>query len=266
MVKVEVPGGWGLVLALALGLQAVYYRETLLEAARDVRKRVLVWRTMHRRFTTHRLRRLNSLGDARTSQFMWKKGDGAPSDDSDSSGDESSGSGSSGGADATDGLMTSQKKLVLVMVGLPARGKSFVVHKATRYIEWLGFPTRMFNVGNLRRQLGKAGEDAAFFNPDNQDATQLREDMAMEVLDELIDWLEHKGHVAIFDATNTTKLRRYGLLADAPINLTAFNTTFQQEAHFGKGQVAHKHPRHVCGEHLRQRTAPRDELPQVRLL
>jgi len=87
-----------------------------------------------------------------------------------------------------------------------------VVHKATRYIEWLGFPTRMFNVGNLRRQLGKAGEDATFFSADNSDATQLREDMAMEVLDELIDWLETQGHVAIFDATNTTKLRRKHIL------------------------------------------------------
>lgn len=220
MVKVEVPsGGWALAVALALGLQAVYYHETLLDAVRDVRKRVLVWRTMHRRFTSHRLRRLNSLGDARTSHFMWKKGPGVLSDDSDSSGDENnsnSSSGSSSGrssnADTTDGLMSSQKKLVLVMVGLPARGKSFVVHKATRYIEWLGFPTRMFNVGNLRRQLGKAGEDATFFSADNPDATQLREDMAMEVLDELIDWLETKGHVAIFDATNTTKLRRKHIL------------------------------------------------------
>lgn len=213
MVKVEIPsGGWGLALALALGLQAVVYREALAEAVRDVRKRVLVWRTMHRRYASHRLRRLNSLGDARTSQFMWRKGPGLLSDDSDSSSDENGGlAGSSAGASAngaTDGLLSSQKKLVLVMVGLPARGKSFVVHKTLRYIEWLGFATKMFNVGNFRRQLGKAGEDAAFFSADNADAKQLREDMAMEVLDELIDWLDTKGYVAVFDATNTTKLRR----------------------------------------------------------
>ncbi|RLN37325.1 hypothetical protein BBJ28_00019242 [Nothophytophthora sp. Chile5] len=208
-----VGGGWTVALALALALQVVLYRETLQDAVRDGRKRLLVFKTMHRRFANQRLKRLNSLGDDRKSQWMWKKaaqnsGAAAVSVDSDSSSDESSGT----AANATDGLMSSQKKLVLVMVGLPARGKSFVVHKTMRYIEWLGFPTRMFNVGNLRRKLGKAGEDAAFFSPENPDATQLREDMAMEALDELIEWLETQGHVGVFDATNTTKLRRKHIL------------------------------------------------------
>lgn len=67
----------------------------------------------------------------------------------------------------------------------------------------------MFNVGNLRRKLGKAGEDAKFFSADNSDATRLREEMAMDALDDLLEWLETQGHVAVFDATNTTKLRRY---------------------------------------------------------
>jgi hypothetical protein len=197
------PGGagWSVALALALALQVVLYRETLQDALRDGRKRLLVFKTMHRRFANQRLKRLNSLGDDRKSQWMWKKAannvGAAVSVDSDSSSEESA-----DGTGSTDGLMSSQKKLVLVMVGLPARGKSFVVHKTLRYIEWLGFPTRMFNVGNLRRKLGKAGEDA--------DATKLREEMAMEALDGLLEWLETQGHVAVFDATNTTRMRRYG--------------------------------------------------------
>ncbi|GMF65030.1 unnamed protein product [Phytophthora lilii] len=201
------PGGagWSVALALALALQVVLYRETLQDAVRDGRKRLLVFKTMHRRFANQRLKRLNSLGDDRKSQWMWKKAQGAAvSVDSDSSSEESA-----DGSGSTDGFMSSQKKLVLVMVGLPARGKSFVVHKTLRYIEWMGFPTRMFNVGNLRRKLGKAGEDAKFFSADNSDATRLREEMAMEALDELLEWLETQGHVAVFDATNTTKLRRY---------------------------------------------------------
>src|SRR5688572_11501741 len=116
---------------------------------------------MRRRFENHRLDRLNSLGDGRHSQWMWRKTDLSHDEvevvdtsDDDTESDQQ--------RDMADGLLTSQKKLVLVMVGLPARGKSFVVHKATRYIEWLGFPTKMFNVGNYRRKIGKAGEDAQF--------------------------------------------------------------------------------------------------------
>ncbi|KAF1795238.1 Histidine phosphatase superfamily [Phytophthora cactorum] len=163
---------------------------------RDGRKRLLVYKTMHRRFANQRLKRLNSLGDDRKSQWMWKKspqGD-AVSEDSDSSEESADGTGS------TDGLISSQKKLVLVMVGLPARGKSFVVHKTCA------------TSSNLRRKLGKAGEDANFFSADNSDATRLREEMAMDALDDLLEWLETQGHVAVFDATNTTKLRRQNIL------------------------------------------------------
>ncbi len=32
--------------------------------------------------------------------------------------------------------------LVLVMVGLPARGKSYITHKLRRYMNWMGFTVR----------------------------------------------------------------------------------------------------------------------------
>ncbi|KAJ0407411.1 hypothetical protein ATCC90586_003821 [Pythium insidiosum] len=189
----------------------VYHREHLLNAVRIARRNVLFWRSMRRRFENRRLDRLNTVGEGRRSNWMWKKSvysadavDSGEDDDSEDDGE--------GRATSADGLMTAQKKLVLVMVGLPARGKSFVVHKATRYITWLGFPTKIFNVGNYRRQVGLAGEDAAFFSANNMDAKRLREEMAMRVLDDLIAWLEADGHVAVFDATNTTKLRRAEIL------------------------------------------------------
>uniref|UniRef100_K3WPZ1 6-phosphofructo-2-kinase domain-containing protein n=1 Tax=Globisporangium ultimum (strain ATCC 200006 / CBS 805.95 / DAOM BR144) TaxID=431595 RepID=K3WPZ1_GLOUD len=211
MVKALLPTGWKWSLGVLVALQVLYHRHALLAQAKLTSKRLLFWKSMRRRFENHRLDRLNSLGDGRHSQWMWRKTD--LSDDEvevvDTSDDDTE---SDQQRDMADGLLTSQKKLVLVMVGLPARGKSFVVHKATRYIEWLGFPTKMFNVGNYRRKIGKAGEDAQFFSAENQDAKKLREDLAMEVLDELIDWLENEGHVAVFDATNTTKIRRESIL------------------------------------------------------
>ena len=48
-------------------------------------------------------------------------------------------------------------KLVIVMVGLPARGKSYITKKLARYLNWLQHDTRIFNVGERRRNV--AGED-----------------------------------------------------------------------------------------------------------
>ena len=44
-------------------------------------------------------------------------------------------------------------KLVIVMVGLPARGKSYVTKKIARYLNWMQHDTRIFNVGNRRREV-----------------------------------------------------------------------------------------------------------------
>lgn len=41
--------------------------------------------------------------------------------------------------------------MIILMVGLPARGKSYLVKKIARYLNWLQHPTRIFNVGDRRR-------------------------------------------------------------------------------------------------------------------
>ncbi|KAJ3148643.1 hypothetical protein HDU86_007398 [Geranomyces michiganensis] len=206
-------------------------------------------------------------------------------------------------------------KLVIFMVGLPARGKSYVCKKLVRYLSWSGFNTRVFNVGNRRRvmatssspptppplllspapalkessPLGQQGvetssvssvgsssppssvtgesdsastsgirlavprpfkprsvaslllskisgayngpvpepcpspvvnvpagvttHDAKFFDPSNAEGNQVREKLALETLDEIIQWLHTGGgKVAIHDATNSTIKRRRALL------------------------------------------------------
>ncbi|KAG2204588.1 hypothetical protein INT47_012647 [Mucor saturninus] len=102
-------------------------------------------------------------------------------------------------------------KLVVVMVGLPARGKSYIVKKLRRYLNWLQYETKVFNVGNLRRvnkNSQQLDQSATFFDPDNKDGSKIRDDLALMVLDELIDWLKSGGRVAIHDATNSTVQRR----------------------------------------------------------
>lgn len=44
-------------------------------------------------------------------------------------------------------------KLVIVMVGLPARGKSFLVKKLTRYLSWLQYDTKVSTIVHLSSKL-----------------------------------------------------------------------------------------------------------------
>lgn len=111
-------------------------------------------------------------------------------------------------------------KLVIVCVGLPARGKSYITKKLERYLNWSQYNTRIFNVGNTRRQLnvfvpakhpvsGPTLHDSGFFDQNNIESFNQREKWAKETLQTLLDFLLiDDGNVGIFDATNTTKARR----------------------------------------------------------
>ncbi|TDL27187.1 bifunctional 6-phosphofructo-2-kinase/fructose-2,6-bisphosphate 2-phosphatase [Rickenella mellea] len=112
----------------------------------------------------------------------------------------------------------SEAKIVLAMVGLPARGKSFLSNKLMRYLKWLEYNVKVFNVGQLRRTRAKqkaeqsvgVKEDhtATYFSHGNEQATKLRDSLAEDSLEMLIQWLKDGGNVGIHDATNSTKSRR----------------------------------------------------------
>ncbi|KAG2225967.1 hypothetical protein INT45_002433 [Circinella minor] len=112
-----------------------------------------------------------------------------------------------------DKEMQGDAKLVIIMVGLPARGKSYIVKKLRRYLNWLQYETKVFNVGNLRRECESEHEQSAkFFDPDNAELKKIRDKLALDVLENLIRWLKEGGRVAIHDATNSTIERRALLL------------------------------------------------------
>lgn len=67
-------------------------------------------------------------------------------------------------------------------------------------------------MGNYRRKVVHEDQSQSFFDPNNSNAKQLREQLAFFVLDEVIHWLNEGGDVAVFDATNTTDERRNGIL------------------------------------------------------
>ena len=56
-------------------------------------------------------------------------------------------------------------KLVIVMVGLPARGKSYITKKIARYLNWLQHDTKIFNVGERRRITAGSQPSATLTDP-----------------------------------------------------------------------------------------------------
>jgi hypothetical protein len=137
---------------------------------------------------------------------------------------------------------------VIVLVGLPARGKSFVARKLINFLEWYGCQCRIFNVGKYRRQAyaeatqSETGACSAdFFDSHNAQAAALREQVAHLALRDMLRWLDaedddsdeedHRGtstgsasssgsfyeqqdRIAIFDATNSTNKRRQWILEE----------------------------------------------------
>ncbi|KAL7670526.1 hypothetical protein ACOME3_005461 [Neoechinorhynchus agilis] len=98
---------------------------------------------------------------------------------------------------------------VIVMVGLPARGKTYMAKKLARYLNWIGVETRVFNVGEYRRLAAVSdNQDYEFFDNENESAVNIRNQLALSALDDMCTWLMNYGQVGIFDATNSTRSRR----------------------------------------------------------
>ena len=97
---------------------------------------------------------------------------------------------------------------MIAMVGLPARGKTFTARKLAGYLNWLGYPTRSFNLGEARRNVLGPGQSHDFFDPKNLDGERRRNMLAETVMRKALGWLGRDGRIAIFDATNSTRQRR----------------------------------------------------------
>jgi len=135
--------------------------------------------------------------------------------------------------DARARLTPNSSKVVLVMVGIPARGKSILCHKLEHFLCWRGTVTKAFKVGSYRRGeilpqggLHAAGSGArpgpatgpaarpqfsgaSFFDPTKAFAGAQREKVSLDAFDELLKWLsEEASEIAIFDASNVTMKRR----------------------------------------------------------
>lgn len=104
------------------------------------------------------------------------------------------------------------QQMAIVLVGLPARGKTFTAAKLTRYLRWLGHETKHFNVGKYRRLKVGINQTADFFRADNQEGVDARNEVAALAMEDMLSWMMEGGQVGIFDATNSTRKRRNMLM------------------------------------------------------
>ncbi|XP_051768708.1 6-phosphofructo-2-kinase/fructose-2,6-bisphosphatase 4a isoform X5 [Ctenopharyngodon idella] len=108
---------------------------------------------------------------------------------------------------------------LIVTVGLPARGKTYISKKLTRYLNWIDVPTKEFNVGQYRRECVKIYKSFEFFRPDNEEGLKIRKQCALAALNDVRQFLtDEGGQVAVFDATNTTRERRETIIRFAEQN------------------------------------------------
>ena len=103
--------------------------------------------------------------------------------------------------------------MVICLVGLPGRGKSFIARKLQSFLTWRGNECEVFNVGKYRRQAqadfkaqhanDNQGDvngtsirneigacDANFFDSKNPHAAQIRHEAASLALKDMLDWLD----------------------------------------------------------------------------
>uniref|UniRef100_A0A8C7YVE3 6-phosphofructo-2-kinase domain-containing protein n=1 Tax=Oryzias sinensis TaxID=183150 RepID=A0A8C7YVE3_9TELE len=114
---------------------------------------------------------------------------------------------------------------LIVMVGLPARGKTYISKKLTRYLNWIGVSTKAFNVGEYRREATRSYNSYEFFSPDNTEAMEIRNGHSWlhdhfnpSNIRDYVHYQINLDCLQVFDATNTTPERRQVILSFAKDN------------------------------------------------
>lgn len=117
-----------------------------------------------------------------------------------------------------------KSKTVVILVGLPASGKSSISKQMVEFLNKNGYKSLIYNAGNIRRAMVQEFSDSEFFNPKNEEASRKRETFAKMCMDNMLDdFKENRINVGFLDATNTTRARRQkmvNLVHDSGIELS----------------------------------------------
>jgi len=108
------------------------------------------------------------------------------------------------------GDCTATEKLIIVMCGLPATGKTHIAIRIARYIEFfLAMESKIFNVGDYRHKLFGSKLPPEFFDHSNEEYMAKREQACDTALSDLTEFMKEDGvRVGILDSTNSMRKRR----------------------------------------------------------
>ncbi|EAL23054.1 hypothetical protein CNBA5790 [Cryptococcus deneoformans B-3501A] len=103
--------------------------------------------------------------------------------------------------------------ILIVTVGLPARGKTHISRALERYLRWLGVKTRVYSIGDYRRKVlgGAHNVPHDYFQtktPRSEATNALRRRIKAELEDQIMDFFTQGGQVVIYDANNGSVAER----------------------------------------------------------
>ncbi|CED82427.1 cytoplasm protein [Phaffia rhodozyma] len=107
-------------------------------------------------------------------------------------------------------------QIIIVTVGLPARGKTHISRSLERYLRWLGVKTGVFSLGDYRRKIiggaDKLPGDYFAIGAKRPETQELRDRIKLGLEQQALDFFQKEGgQVVIYDANNGVRKTRYEL-------------------------------------------------------
>jgi 6-phosphofructo-2-kinase / fructose-2,6-biphosphatase 4 len=110
------------------------------------------------------------------------------------------------------GLLWHAGKILVVTVGLPARGKTHISRALERYLRWMGVKTQVISLGDHRRKIAGGAQrlpsDYFTLGKRSEETTVLRRKVLDSCEQLITDFFDEGGQVVIYDANNGTKEAR----------------------------------------------------------
>ncbi|KAF5368887.1 hypothetical protein D9758_003107 [Tetrapyrgos nigripes] len=112
------------------------------------------------------------------------------------------------------GLLFHAGKILVITIGLPARGKTHISRSLERYLRWMGVKTQVVSLGDYRRKMlggaQKLPPDYFTLGEKSAETIELRKKVSAGCEQMIWDFFK-TGQVVIYDANNGTKAARHAL-------------------------------------------------------
>ncbi|KAH0578291.1 hypothetical protein H2248_003917 [Termitomyces sp. 'cryptogamus'] len=113
------------------------------------------------------------------------------------------------------GLLFHAGKILVLTIGLPARGKTHISRALERYLRWMGVKTQVVSLGDYRRKILGAGQklpsDYFTLGEKSLGTNELRKKVSTGCEQLIWEFFEGGGQVVIYDANNGSKATRQAL-------------------------------------------------------